>query len=417
MLKLYFCFPYHGVGGVSLLFLRLAEFLSERRLAECHLVDYVDGFMAKNLRAPGVILEVYKDQGTPVVIPGGAIGIFQSMTPWSIFPGIHPDPASRIFFWNCYPFNLIPLFPGLRRTMQYRPAVARWILATLLRTYRQKMRLMIDLMLEKHALVFMDSTNVNTTCEYLGVSICNPRYLPIPVPASGDRRALLMKRDLKANGLRVVWVGRVVDFKFFILQRSLIELNRLAPRLNLDIQVTLVGSGEYRQALAGTVVNLHFLRCYFVDHVDPADLDELLISNADLLLAMGTSALEGARLGIPTLLLDFSHGPVSAGYVFRWIFERQGYTLGNTIFDRDYVSGNTSLEDRIGDLIGEGAEISLRCQQYFAENHELSSVASKMLEVLEQTACTYGDMQRASLLGRGVFYSIFSAIRRRFLRF
>jgi len=98
MLKLYFCFPYRGVGGVSLLFLRVAEFLSQFRFAECHLVDYVDGFMAKNLRWQGVILETYQDKGTQVVIPAGAIGIFQSMTPWSIFPGIRPDPASRIFF-------------------------------------------------------------------------------------------------------------------------------------------------------------------------------------------------------------------------------------------------------------------------------------------------------------------------------
>jgi glycosyltransferase involved in cell wall biosynthesis len=295
--------------------------------------------------------------------------------------------------------------------------VARWILATLLRAYRQKMRRLVDLMLDKDALVFMDSTNVNTTCEYLGVSIPNPRYLPISVPASEDRRATLMKREFKANGLRVVWVGRVVDFKFFILQRSLVELNRLAPRLNLDIRVTLVGSGEYRQVLADTVTSLLHLRCDFVDHVAPADLDEFLISNADLLLAMGTSALEGARLGIPTLLLDFAHGPVSAGYVFRWLFERQGYTLGNTISDSDYVNGNTSLEERIGDLIGGGGiEISARCRQYFAENHDLSSMAGKLLEVLQKTVCTYGDMQRAGLLGRGMLYSVFAAIRRRFVR-
>jgi glycosyltransferase involved in cell wall biosynthesis len=416
MLKLYFCFPYHGVGGVSLLFLRVAEFLSRKKLAECHLVDYADGFMANNLRAPGVILEVYQDQGTPVVIPGGAIGIFQSMTPWSIFPGIHLDPACRIFFWNCYPFNLVPLFPGLRRTMQHRPAVARWILGTLLRVYRQKMRRLVDLMLEKDALVFMDSTNVNTTCEYLGVSIPNPRYLPIPVPASGDRRAMLIKRDLRASGLRVVWVGRVVDFKFFILQRSLIELNRLAPRLSIQIKVTMVGSGDYRQALDQTISNLPHLHYEFVDYVAPADLDEFLISKADLLLAMGTSALEGARLGIPTLLLDVAHGPVSADYVFRWIYERQGFTLGNILSERDYTKGNTSLEDRIADLLRDFPRISARCLGYFFENHEMSHVAVKLMGLLVRTDCTYADMQRADMIGRGMIYSIFAGIKRGIVR-
>lgn len=416
MFKLYFCFPYHGVGGVSLLFLRVAEFLAQRGLAECHLVDYADGFMAKNLREPDVILEAYQDQGSSVVIPAGAIGIFQSMTPWSIFPGIRPDPASRIFFWNCFPFNLIPLFPGLRRTMQHRPAVARLLLATLLRAYRQKIRGLVDLMLAKDALVFMDSTNVNTTCSYLGVSIPEPHYLPIPVPISEDRRAMLMKRDFQRQGLRVVWVGRVVDFKFFILQRSLMELDRLQPRFDMEIRVTLVGAGDYRQALAETVAGLPHLRCEFVDYVAPGDMDEFLITHADLLLAMGTSALEGARLGIPTLLLDVSHGPVSADYVFRWLFERQGYTLGDILSERDYLNGNSSLEERIGDLIGDFPQVSVRCQRYFAEHHELSSVAGKLLEVLGRTSCTYGDMQRVGLLGRGMLYSIFAAIRKGFVR-
>jgi len=46
--KLFFCFPYRGVGGVPLLFLRIAEELSARSKAETYLVDYSDGFMAKH---------------------------------------------------------------------------------------------------------------------------------------------------------------------------------------------------------------------------------------------------------------------------------------------------------------------------------------------------------------------------------
>ena len=416
MLKLYFCFPYRGVGGVSLLFLRVAEFLSQFRYAECHLVDYVDGFMAKNLRGQGVILEIYQDEGTPVVIPAGAIGIFQSMTPWSMFPGIRPDPASRIFFWNCYPYNLIPLLPGLRRAMQHRPAFARWVLATMLRTYLQKMLRLVNLMLYKNALVFMDSANLITTSKFLGVSIPRPCYLPIPVHASGDKRAILMQRDLKANGLKVVWVGRVVDFKFFILQRSLIELNRLAPRLRIKITVILVGSGDYRQALKQTTSNLPHLNCEFFDYVAPADLDEFLISRADLLFAMGTSALEGARLGIPTLLLDVAYGPVSADYVFRWIYEREGFSLGDILSESNYIKGNTSLEDRITDLAGDFSRISARCLGYFEENHEMSRVAVKLMRYLERTTCTYADMQRAGLIGRGIIYSLFVGIRRRIVK-
>ena len=98
MLKIYFCFPYRGVGGVSLLFLRIAEFLVQKELAECHIVDYVNGFMAKNQTNPGVILEVYDDKSDSVLIPPDAIAVFQSMTPWSIYPGLLIDKSAIIFF-------------------------------------------------------------------------------------------------------------------------------------------------------------------------------------------------------------------------------------------------------------------------------------------------------------------------------
>ncbi|MBC7037566.1 hypothetical protein G6O47_23990, partial [Salmonella enterica subsp. enterica serovar Enteritidis] len=42
--RLYFCFPYHGVGGVSLLFLRVGEALARAGLADVTLVDYADGY-------------------------------------------------------------------------------------------------------------------------------------------------------------------------------------------------------------------------------------------------------------------------------------------------------------------------------------------------------------------------------------
>src|SRR5690606_28464442 len=54
--KLFFCFPYRGVGGVSLLFMRLGTFLAEQHGMEVTLIDYADGFMAKNLRSDRVKL-------------------------------------------------------------------------------------------------------------------------------------------------------------------------------------------------------------------------------------------------------------------------------------------------------------------------------------------------------------------------
>ncbi|MFT4805611.1 MAG: hypothetical protein ACI9YE_002833, partial [Psychroserpens sp.] len=49
MKNLIFCFPYRGVGGVSLLFLRMAEYLVSRVDFNIFCIDYEDGFISKNL--------------------------------------------------------------------------------------------------------------------------------------------------------------------------------------------------------------------------------------------------------------------------------------------------------------------------------------------------------------------------------
>lgn len=111
-MNLYFVFPYRGVGGVPLLFLRFATFLTKNKLANCILVDYSDGYMARNVNSNEIPILSYRED-VPIFIPSGSVAIFQSMTPWSIFPSLKISDDVRILFWNCYPFNLIPLFPAL----------------------------------------------------------------------------------------------------------------------------------------------------------------------------------------------------------------------------------------------------------------------------------------------------------------
>ena len=43
--KIYFCFPYKEVGGVSIVFLRLSKELSKKGY-KCFLIDYKDCYMA-----------------------------------------------------------------------------------------------------------------------------------------------------------------------------------------------------------------------------------------------------------------------------------------------------------------------------------------------------------------------------------
>lgn len=411
MIKLYFCFPYRGVGGVALLFLRLAEYLAKEGMAQCHLVDYADGFMAQNRQVPGVELEVYEDSGVFVDIPVDAVAVFQSMTPWSIFPSLRFSASTRCLFWNCYPFNLVPLLPGIRRSMQRSLPFSKFILSTLLRSYRDKMRRFVNVIHAKRALVFMDSTNLTTSEQYLGMRIQFPEFLPIPAiqPKSIMPRGA---RDFCKDGLRFVWIGRLVDFKYYVLLRSLQDLDLLQPMLGLPILVKIVGSGNYSGHLHQEALGLCNLRVEFVEHISPDTLDEFLLQHADVLLAMGTSALEGAKLGVPTILLDVAHAPVPTGYIYQWLHQRNGYTLGDVLGDSNIEVGNQSLALCVDEILSDYEGVASRAREYFQNNHEISRVASKFMRHAESTFCTYGELAEMGLLKRGRLYRVFSQLRK-----
>lgn len=410
--SLIFCFPYRGVGGVPLLFLRVGEELATTGSAKIFFVDYSDGFLARSRRSELCTLIEYTDEAD-VVLPGNATLVLQSITPWSLYPSLRIPAKCKILYWNCHPFNLVPTLPGLRQKMQAHPKLGRLILSTLLRRYRSTMRALVQLLTERHALVFMDSANLRTTEQYLKMPIPAPVFLPVAAGRANRIRAS-DPPDFATQGLRIGWVGRIVDMKYYVLRHALEQVNNIAPSLPFRITFTVVGSGDHLAQIRSDVARLSRVDLRFVDHIPPDRLDDFLITNVDLLFAMGTAALEGARLGIPTILLDVAYGPVPSGYQFKWLYEREGYTLGDLIGPENIVAGNQSLAIKLQELETNFAVVSARTKKYFEENHSLSSVAERLVAISHLVACTYGEMTKAGFTRKGLVYRVFSGLRKRF---
>lgn len=407
--KLFFCFPYRGVGGVSLLFLRVAEELARRGAADCHLVDYPDGFMARHRDSALTTLVTYEDDGE-TAIPGDALAVFQSMTPWSIFPGLRLAAGTRLLFWNCHPFNLVPTLPGLRSAMQARPWLARLVLGTLLRGYRARMRGFTQRLLAKRSLLFMDQANVDTTQAFLDLAIDTPRFVPIPAASVTPRTAMPWHGEAP---LRVAWIGRIVDFKFHVLAHAMRKLDDVADRTGWPIALTIVGSGDFDARLREVARRLR-IDVTFVDSLSPAAVDNFLRREVDLLMAMGTSALEGAKLGVPTILLDVAYRRVPDAYRFTWLHDRTGFTLGDVLGAKHLAEDEDSLLDRLTELREDSSKISQRATSYFQANHSLPTVATAVLDAAGEARCRWGDLVAAGDADRGRIYPIFAKLKKRF---
>ena len=374
-------------------------------------MDYIDGCMA--LRKPnGVALLEYRDDEF-VYIPNDGIVIFQSMTPWSIFPSLVIDRATKVFFWNCHPFNLVPTLPGIRSAMQSHPWFGRLIVKTILNSYRNKLIRLINHLCSMDALIFMDRTNVKVTEQYLDLKLVSPVLLPIPV--LGRCVSLFKGYDISSKKIRITWIGRIVDFKYFVLKRALIDLNAFAQNSpSPELEITIIGQGDALELLVSDVARLDKVQVKFVDYIEPERLPDFLASETDMLMAMGSSALEGARVGIPTLLLDLSYKDVGDGYRYQWLSDRDGYTLGDYMDDEHFNENNGSLADRLFELVHDSCRESSRAKSYYDKHHSTESVVKEFASLVSKSNCIWGDLERLNLTGKGSLYTLFVWIRKKY---
>lgn len=400
---IYFCFPYRGVGGVPILFIRIAEYLAEQKKISVNVIDYSDGFMATNIDQNLVNLVIY-DEKNYLLIPDNAIVIFQSMTPWSIFQNLKYNENTRFLFWNCHPFNLIPTLPGLRDVMSSNLLLSRIILKTILRNYQKKMKNFIELISANNSLLFMDNTNLKTTEEYLNLKVKNINYLPIPGKNFGVDN-ILRSSLLKDNEINFTWIGRIVDFKYYILKHFLEELDKINN--NFIFNITIVGEGDYLQSLKDLCSKLKNLNIQFINFIEPFKLEEYIKHNSDIILGMGTSALDGASIGVPVILLDISYKNVSNDYIFNWLFNTKNYNLGKLITYKKISSRNNSLIDMISDIITDYESLSQNTLDYYKENHSLPKIADMFLKYVDKSKMNWKILNNTNLTKRGTIYSMY----------
>ena len=407
--KIYFIFPHIGVGGVSVLFLRLAHAIAQKNEYKCVLVDYVDGYMSKRANR-GLVEVVNYSDNIEIELEDGSIALFQSMTPWSIFPRIIIPDGVHILFWNCHPSNLKLEMPIFRNSKSYSSTVLFYLIRLILLPYMYRLKKFAKYLLNRDGLIFMDYENLRSTEKNIGIKIEDPIYLPIPAE-SRDLRGLVSRGNRTV--INLCWIGRIVDFKYFILKRLLDDLSILASQASMEFKVTIVGEGTHLPQLKAHCDSIDSYSLFFLAHLEEPLLNQFLVNEVDILFAMGTSALEGAKFGVPTILLDIAYSDVPETYVYRWLYQRDGSTLGETLrLSGDRGCSYRSLKRLIDEFSVDEKFVSQRTHAYFLKNHSMEKVVDGLLGALGKSKCLWGDLRSAGLLGRGFIYPLFKTLKR-----
>jgi hypothetical protein len=243
------------------------------------------------------------------------------------------------------------------------------------------------------------------------VEVQQPAFVPVAIEGNTDTSLQRTQGRTFEEGIRVTWLGRIADFKYYPLMRCLEDLDALQPTIGLPVSVICVGGGDYEQALEGSLKNLSNLSVHNIQHIEPDVLPNFLLSNTDLLLGMGTSALEAARLGIPTLLLDASYGPLPASYRYKFLYEQEGFNLASVITKEAQTMGGITLGNVFQRLIRDFSDESKKTEDYFSVNHEMAECAKKLADACSATRLTFKELDSTGLLSRPLSYRLLLALR------
>lgn len=379
---------------MPILFGRLVNHISKNYTFPINIVDYKGGVMDTMLMSNKKVKLIEFVDGRSTEISANTTMIMQSILPNSVRPEIKINPRTKIAFWTLFHYNLVPHFmpfPGLRY-IHVKSGIFNKIDSLVKKRYYKKVSEFVRELHEKSSIFFMDYSTFEITDKYLNLNISKPIILPICVDTvskhkKGDRKHI-------NSDLNICWIGRIEDFKTSILQFSIKKILSYAQKYKRKIKFSLIGYGQDLKKITNIKYNSDFFKLNYIGIVSNKDLDGYLIKEVDLLMAMGTAALEGAKLGIPTILLDASYDTIPDGYKFKWLYESDGSNVAKFIKNNETNFEGFSIDEIIYQMDNYNDNLGVKCFNYVCNNHSTDVIASKLINTIKESDFEWGAINK-----------------------
>lgn len=394
-------YPNRGIGGAQILFARVAEFFCRDSGFEVTVIDYRDGYISKFLDNRKYHFRLIPfGEYERISLPNKTVCL-TPLSHWDWFgKSIEAEDETRVFLWDIHPFNLVEhtAFSGLYKNLSVERA--RSILNLLEKRRSVSLRRLVEKGTAQQGIAFMCGKNYEYNQRLFGIQ-SSPNYLPIPIVVPEIVRNTQMPCEGALGRLEIGWLSRLDDRKTRVLF-GLLEDIATYQKQNVDsrLSVHVIGIGYKSSAVADLAKSLG-VSIHMAGPLKDSALDEYIkTAGINLAFSIGTSALEFAVRGVPTVLtpgsvLDDIVGPAK----YRWLFDSEDYDLSSEPHDvsRGVVKG---LNEIVREIKSPGAFLRLGrlCRQYAIDNHALPGVMNRLLEYIYEDSFTLGEMR-----GTGVF--------------
>jgi len=249
--------------------------------------------------------------------------------------------------------------------------------------FKFRTRKLVNQLIKSKSVVFMDLYGLKSIKSEVGIDLFQNDtnlYLPIPVK-SFNKKNIFLTRNLNFNEvINITYVGRSSIWKMQPLKKIITDLLDI-KNSNININIITQDVNEYKRFLSNIKIPEN-LSVIYHNNLIGSSYREFLIKNSDLHFAMGTSALDGGILGIPTICVDYSNHAFRQDYKYLWLYDIQGFDLGHPIESKNSKKSNSMSE--IIDLYKDSNSLELKkiselTFNYVNNNHEISQIVDKLL--------------------------------------
>lgn len=308
---------------------------------------------------------------------------------------------------------------NLRPFLKKNPFIVFWTLLPgvfrkannlIIYSSESKTKKLINYLIDKNGMLFMDKCCLTAVEHDYQIILNHPQYLPVPtqiIPHLNiPNRSLLNKQKII-----ITYLGRGgVMWKIYPVKKILLDIENSDYNINIDFVIITDIKELFQQEIA--LLNLKKTKVSFQLNLTGNLLDEYLSTNSDLHFAMGTSALESAKFGVPTILIDPSNKEYPFDYKYKWIYDNKLFELGIFIDLFPYSNENRiSMNALLSNLCSDWSEFATRSYSYVKENHSLEKTTNSLLDIIEVTDAKLSDFIKLTLRQSFIFQSIRSIIK------
>ncbi len=371
------------MGGIVTLFSRLSRYLSTNPEYKIYYIDYPDGVARGLLENENVtFIDYYSNTQTKIEFNTTIIMYFLDIV--GLQNKLDTLEDNKFLLWFLHPHAALFALPvgSLMSPSLYTELPIDKITSLVEVLYgnkRQEIKEIVEALDEQHALAFMDSINLIYQQKVFEADIQTQNYLPlgIDLPENSLPVSLLNQKQINIG-----WLGRLTTDKIYALMNVINQATEYSLKTNEKITIHIIGEGEQKSCIEKMQISSG-IEIKFTGTLINNELKNYLTNNLDVVFAMGTSCLETAVLGLPTILLDFSHYPQNSN--FRWLFESSDYCLGCEA-NETILACNHTFADIIETIYKQNKKNTTgrQCLEYAVQNHSITNTATLLTQSINQ---------------------------------